>query len=191
MRRRTFIQQSTGAIAGLAAWHHALAQNTTQSSPVPSASVSAALPGALWCGSARMRVFGFNVYDATLWVTPAFKASRYAESAFLLELAYLRSLKGNAIAQRSIVEMRRAPDYPAAREPGWQTAMEAVFPDVKEGDSLMGLHAPNAGARFWLNGAVRPSIADTDFSRLFFGIWLSTSTSEPKLRNALLERATA
>ena len=87
--------------------------------------------------------------------------------------------------------MRRATDYPAAKEANWQNAMEATFPDVKDGDRLTGLHSPKAGARFWFNGTARPSIADADFSRLFVGIWLSTSTSEPKLRGALLARATA
>jgi hypothetical protein len=191
MRRRTFVQHSAASLVGLGGWQHAHAQGPAQNPPLPSATVSAELPGALWCGSARMRVFGFNVYDATLWVTPEFKASRYGESPFVLELAYLRALNGRAVAQRSTVEMRRAADYPAAKEASWQNAMEATFPDVKDGDRLTGLHSPKTGASFWFNGAARPSIADADFSRLFFGIWLSTSTSEPKLRSALLARATA
>ena len=186
MQRRTFVHHTAGSLLSLSAWQHAQAQ----SAPVPSATIAAELPGALWCGNARMRVFGFNVYDATLWVTPEFKASRYAQSAFVLELAYLRSLNGREVAQRSAVEMRRAPDYPAAREASWKAAMEATFPDVKDGDRLTGLHSPEAGARFWFNGTARTPIADPDFSRLFFGIWLSTATSEPKLRAALLARAT-
>jgi Chalcone isomerase-like len=45
------------------------------------------------------------------------------------------------------------------------------------------------GARFWVNGVARAPINDPEFSRLFFGIWLSSATSEPKLRAALLANA--
>jgi hypothetical protein len=34
-------------------------------------------------------------------------------------------------------------------------------------------------------------VPDPEFSRLFFGIWLAETTSEPRLRNALLAGAPA
>jgi hypothetical protein len=34
-------------------------------------------------------------------------------------------------------------------------------------------------------------VADPEFSRLFFGIWLSQATSEPEMRRALLPRPPA
>jgi hypothetical protein len=41
-------------------------------------------------------------------------------------------------------------------------------------------------ARFWLNGQPRGELRDAEFTRLFFGIWLSPRTSQPRLREALL-----
>ena len=70
-------------------------------------------------------------------------------------------------------------------------AMQVSFPDVRSGDRLTGLHNPSRGADFWLNGQARPGVADPEFSRLFFGIWLSQSTSEPEMRRALLPRPPA
>jgi hypothetical protein len=138
-----------------------------------------------------MRFFGFDVYDAALWVAPGFRASRYAQSVLALELSYLRSLKGRSIAERSIEEMRRGATLTAAQEQSWLAAMQAAFPDVQAGDRITGLHQPNIGARFWFNGRLRSSVPDAEFSRLFFGIWLAETTSEPGLRSALLAGAAA
>jgi hypothetical protein len=140
-------------------------------------------------GTARMRYFTFNVYDASLWVAPGFSAARYAQSTFGLQLSYLRSLDGKAIAQRSIAEMRRGSSLTPAQEERWLAAMQTAFPDVKTGDRITGLHQPGVGARFWFNGVARALVPDTEFSRLFFGIWLAESTSEPGLRTALLAKA--
>jgi len=48
---------------------------------------------------------------------------------------------------------------------------------------------PGQGTRFFLNGSLRGEVADADFTRLFFGIWLSPKTSEPRLREQLLAGA--
>jgi hypothetical protein len=50
----------------------------------------------------------------------------------------------------------------------------------------MGVHLPGNGAQLLVNGKASGEIRDTEFARLFFGIWLSPKTSEPKVRAALL-----
>jgi len=65
--------------------------------------------------------------------------------------------------------------------------MTALFPDVRDRDRLTGVQLPGQGARFFFNGTLRGELADAEFARLFFGIWLSPRTSEPALRAALLE----
>jgi hypothetical protein len=150
--------------------------------------VAAALPQSQFAGASTMRFLGMGIYDAKLWTAPGFKAERYAEFALAIELSYLRTLSGSAIAKRSLDEMRRAGPIDAAKEKRWLAAMQEAFPDVKSGDRITGLHTPGVGARFWYNGQLRASIADPEFSRLFFGIWLATSTSQPRLRTELLQR---
>ena len=155
----------------------------------PPAEVRSALNGALLTGQGRLRYFGFSVYDASLWTAPAFRASRYAHHGLILELAYLRELKGRAIAERSLEEIRRAGPLTPTQAQDWLSAMLTAFPDVSAGDRITGLHTPGVGVRFWFNGQPRADIRDPEFSRLFFGIWLAESTSEPQLRGALLARA--
>jgi hypothetical protein len=137
-------------------------------------------------GATRLKFLGLAIYDARLWVAPGFQAPNFAQYGLALELTYLRSLKGNLIAERSLKEMRRAGNVPLATEQRWLAAMQDAFPDVKEGDRITGIHLPTVGARFYFNGQLRATVKDVEFSQQFFGIWLATTTSEPRLRTELL-----
>lgn len=166
----------------------ATASTATSASPVP-AEVLQALPQAEALGQTRLRVWGFQIYDARLWVAPGFRAQRFDQHAAALELTYLRAFAAADIAARSITEMRRSADISAAQAAQWQKDMQRVFPDIKQGDRLLGVHKPGVGASFWFNGKPAGEIADPAFARLFFGIWLSPQTSEPAMRTALLAGA--
>jgi hypothetical protein len=163
--------------------------STVRATPEPT--VSAALQDKQLQGNARLRVWGFEVYDASLWAGPGFDAQRYAQHRFGLELRYLRSFKGRDIAERSIDEMRGIADITPEQATRWLGAMSGLFPDVQRGDRITGVHVPGSGARFYLNGKLRGELADEAFSRLFFGIWLSPKTSQPAMRATLLQSVAA
>ncbi len=185
MRRRTLLQHSL--LLGPSAWAGvATVPVWAQATPTPPPEIATALPLAQAAGKARMRFFGLAIYDIQLWVAPGFQASNYAQHPLALELTYQRTLRGASIAERSLDEMRRAGPLTPDTGQRWLAAMQSAFPDVAEGDRLTGLHTPGVGARFWFNGQPRPGVADPEFSRRFFGIWLAPSTSEPALREALL-----
>jgi hypothetical protein len=187
MRRRSVITAGPLAVAGSVL---GLGAGAGWAQTVAPPEISSELGGAQLAGSSRMRFFGLSIYDARLWVAPGFRAAAYAQHTLALELTYLRSLSGKAIAERSLKEMRRAGTLATDLEQRWLEAMQDAFLDVKEGDRLTGMHLPSVGARFWFNGQPRAIIRDAEFSRLFFGIWLSDATSEPTLRAELLSRAT-
>ncbi len=138
-------------------------------------------------GTARLRYWGFDVYDASLYAAPGFDIQRFQEQGFGLELHYLRRFKGTDIAERSIQEMKGLATISPAQAQRWQSTMAALFPDVEKGDRITGLHMPGRGARFYLNGVLLGDIADDTFSRQFFGIWLSPDTSQPRMRDALIQ----
>ena len=144
------------------------------------------LPGARLAAQARFRYFGFEVYDLRLWAAPGFDPLAYERQPFVLELAYLRALKGAAIAERSIREMKGVGAVNDEQARRWEAAMRRCFPDVASGDRLAGQHLPGEGARFTHNGQPTDAVPDPAFAALFFGIWLSPSTSEPRLRESLL-----
>lgn len=155
------------------------------------APAAAPLAGLRQAGQGTLRFLGFEIYSAQLWVSPGFDASDYTAQPLVLQLAYKRDFTAEAIAGRSIQEMRRVGRFTPAQATRWQQALQAALPEVKAGDQLTGIYQPGAGAVFQMGGQVVGEVKDPEFSRLFFGIWLSPRTSEPALRQALIAAPSA
>jgi hypothetical protein len=165
------------------------AQSTSVSSPNAAYSRPevAGLGGVVPTAPVRLRVWGFEVYDARLWTPRGFRHSQAMQASFALELQYLRKLEGTAIASRSIDEMRRVGSFTDAQAQTWLAAMREMFPNVSAGERITGVNLPGEGAEFWVNGQRVGVVKDVNFARLFFGIWLDERTSEPKMRAQLLQ----
>lgn len=153
--------------------------------------VTQAIHGARSIGQSRLVVYGFSIYDAKLWAADDFTATNYAKESFALELRYLRNFSGTMIAERSLKEMRRLGSISDEKAAQWLDNMKKTFPSVKKGDVLVGIHQPDGTASFVLNGKPIGEMQDAEFTRLFFGIWLSAKTSEPKMRSELIGAASA
>ena len=151
----------------------------------PGATIAQAIPGAQRVGHGRLNWLGLGIYDASLWAAPGLTQLEFDRREFALELSYLRSLRGADIARRSIDEMRRTEGMGPAQAQRWAGQLQALFPDVAAGDRITGVHRPGRGAMFFVNGKPAGEIADAEFSRRFFGIWLAVTTSEPGLRAQL------
>ena len=159
---------------------------TATSQPMPPPEIAAALPTVALQGRGNLRFFGLAVYEARLWAAAGFEVERYEKQPFALELRYARALTGPAIAERSMVEMRRGGSFDDEQARIWQLAMTRAFPDVAPGDRISGLHYPDGTTRFFHNGQPTTVLVDAAFARRFFGIWLASSTSEPGLRRQLI-----
>lgn len=134
-------------------------------------------------GSGSFRRFGFLVYEATLWSGDASTDSPGPPLA--LRLDYRRSISGRDIAEASVREMTRFV-ADAARLDAWGAQMARIFPDVRDGDHLLGVWRPE-GAYFYQGDRLIGSVRDAEFARAFFAIWLDPRSSAPGLRAALLE----
>jgi hypothetical protein len=145
------------------------------------------IPQAQLCGEGRLRWLGIGIYDAKLY-TPkeGFDAERFSAHALALELRYLRTLSGQAIAERSAKEIEKLGFGTPAQRATWLQSMRDLFPDVAAGKVLTGIHLPGKGAQFFANGKLLGSIGDAEFARAFFAIWLDERTTAPQLRQALL-----
>lgn len=144
------------------------------------------LPGSRLMGEAGLRYWGLRIYHARLWTLPTQQPEQVLDQPLVLELEYLRDLKGRAIAERSLSEMMRAGPVPEQQAQQWLAHMQRIFPDVKNGDRLTGQHHPGQGVSFGFNGQPIGRVDDPAFARRFLGIWLAPSTSQPDLRAALL-----
>jgi hypothetical protein len=160
----------------------------TQAQPLELQSV---LPSATLSGHYRFTSLGFQIYEARLWVAPGFKGDEYERHAFALELTYLRNFGNEAISKRSLKEMQRLHGFPMEKLASWQQALRGAFPDVHKGDRITGIYRPDKGTVFLTNGRETGMISDAAFGPLFFGIWLSAQSPEPRMRAALLALAAA
>lgn len=149
-------------------------------------------------GSGEMRWLGFELYRATLWVAtervqqemPAAEGVQQATavldvSPHALVLQYRRAIKASRLVQVSLDEMRQL-GIAEADLRRWEGDLQRVFRDVAVGDSITGVHHPGVGARFFHGGEPTGEIADPNFARAFFAIWLDPRTSAPRLRESLL-----
>ncbi len=189
-QRRALLQGAAGLALGTFATLTTLtgpARAQDAAAAVPP-EVAAAIPGARQQGGDMFRYFGFRVYDIRLWVGERAVDDNWTDRPLALVLNYQRKLVGEQIAERSLKEMQGLADIAPADAQRWLQAMKQLFPDVDKGDRLTGLLLPGRGARFFLNGQLRGEVAEPEFARLFFGIWLAPGSSEPELRNALLGR---
>ncbi len=173
-------------VASCALFYWATAVFASQKAVTQPVEVASYINDARSIGSARLRVLGFQIYDARLWAEADFQAAAYDERRFALEISYLRSFDNNAVADRSMQEMRKLGKLSEAQQAQWLAQMRAIFPDIVKGDRLIGIHKPGVGAAFSFNGKPIGEIQDAEFARLFFGIWLSPQTSAPEMRRGLL-----
>ena len=138
-------------------------------------------------GSGDMTWFGFSLYRATLWVAGQSDGALREDVPLALRLEYRRDIPGARIVDASVGEMQRL-GVDAARLLVWEGEMRRLFPDVRKGDAITGIFLPGRGARFFLGGQPLGEVADADFARSFFAIWLDPRTRAPALRAALLRQ---
>lgn len=184
--RRTMTAALAGVITG-ALTSAALATMPSASMPsAPPDHVRRYIDDARSLGTGRLTWFGLHVYDAQLFVPREFDPARPSAQPFALELQYARDLDGRAIAERSRDEIARLKLGTEAQRARWLTEMAALFPDVKAGQRLAGIYRPGGATRFYVDGRYLGEIADPEFGRAFFAIWLDPRTSAPQLRASLL-----
>lgn len=156
----------------------------TQAQALPGALRGDGAAAAAWqeWGSGEMRWFGLALYDATLYVA----GKEVAQAPLALHLRYRRDIGRERLVQASVDEMRRLGADPAQLK-RWEAELARVFPDVASGDSITGVRLPGRGVRFLHNDMARGEIADPDFGRWFFAIWLDAKSYSPALRERLLQ----
>ncbi len=137
-------------------------------------------------GQARLTVLFFKIYDATLYAP---KGQYRADQPFVLTLRYLREFEGEKIAQRTVDEMRKQGFSNEAKLVLWLRAMNALFPDVGPGVELSAVRLASGATDFYRGDQRIGQVADPEFGRQFFAIWLGEKTSEPAMRRQLLKLA--
>ena len=140
-------------------------------------------PGLQLAGKGRLRWLGLLIYDASLW---ARGANWDAGQDFALDIRYARDIKATRLIGTTVDEMRRLGVVDERKIAQWTEQMARVFPDVSKGQHLTGVNRAGIGADFYYQGKFAGAIADPEFARAFFAIWLDPRTREPGLRKSLI-----
>jgi len=140
------------------------------------------LSGAELVGEGRLRIMVWDIYDARLWS----KNGVYdVKLPFLLELSYLRPIKGHEIADKSAEEIRRQGLKDEIKIAAWHRQLRRIMPNVEKGVTLSGFANAEKHTVFFRDGVEIGRIEDPDFTKYFFDIWLGPQTSHPRLRAQL------
>lgn len=133
-------------------------------------------------GSGEYRRFGFHIYDIKMWAKTHTHQPPYA-----LQITYFMNIKASRIVDASISEMRNLElGVNESRLKIWEKQLSDVFPNVKDQDTITGVHLGNS-AEFYLNDSLLGRLEDKQLVDSFFAIWLSEKTSRPKLRKKLMQ----
>ena len=145
--------------------------------------VSGHVPAAAISGSGKGTRLVFHAYDAALYAP---EGVYDANKPFALKLTYRMNFRGTDIADESVRQMRHLGMNDERALTQWHERMAKIFPDVKPGDSLTGVHLANGQTFFCRAGHEIGRVKDKAFGRYFFGIWLDSRSEDPALRDSLL-----
>ena len=113
-----------------------------------------ALPQARLVGQGELRWFGLSIYTAILWSE---QNPFDTQHPFALQLTYHRHISRERFVNTSIEEIKRlfGQRFTADKLREWETLMSQAFPDVDDGDQLIGIFIPYQGCRFYDKNGLR------------------------------------
>jgi hypothetical protein len=141
------------------------------------------IPDAQMVATSRLTVFLFDVYDASFYTA---EGKREVTLPYALKLAYLRDIKGEKIADQSAEEIRHQAIVDEVTLADWHSQMRKIFPNVKKGDNITGIHKDATTCTFYKNDYLIGQMHNKQFCNAFFDIWFGEKTTQPALRNKLI-----
>jgi hypothetical protein len=136
-------------------------------------------------GQGTLKVLFFEVYDIRLLADS--KPFSW-KNKFQLEFEYKREVKKETVIESSIKEMRRQSSFLDKDINKWQEYLEISIKPVQEGSQATIEWNPRGTITFQNEGAKSVTIKDESFARSYINIWLGEETSQPNLRNQLLNK---
>jgi hypothetical protein len=131
----------------------------------------------------------FKVYVAALYVeTPSKDGAAVVASSEVkrMRLSILRSLKGSQVSEAISEGFERNSKDQMPRLRDRLKKLEAMIPDVKEGDEIVFDAVPDKGVHVSVRGTDRGTIEGRDFADALFSVWLGPNPVDEELKKALL-----
>ena len=136
-------------------------------------------------GQGTLKVLFFEVYDIRLLSD---SRSFSWENKFQLEFEYRRTITKERVIDSSLKELKRQQNVTEQNLEEWKTYLEAAIQPLQEGSKTTIQWNPQGTITFQNEGVKSVTIKDESFARSYINIWLGEETSQPNLRNQLLNK---
>jgi hypothetical protein len=157
-------------------WHPSLFANPIE----PTHITELHLPNFFHLGHGTFTKFGFEIYQAHLYVDEVKETKKFA-----IILNYSRKIEKEALLKATVEQLERL-GYSSKKTEDWKNQLEKIYPNINKGDHLTAIFNPSNGTTFLYGDKVIGNVNSSEFAEAFFGIWLSPKTSAPELRSKLL-----
>lgn len=134
-------------------------------------------------GAATLHWFGLHVYDVALY---AGEHPYTTNGTAALSIRYNIAVKRRKLLDTTLQELRRLGKGDDAQREKWIKQLEAVWLDLKSGDSLTAFRKGDGPTKFFFGDRLLGEISDPAFGPAFFAIWLDANCAYPKVRDGLL-----
>lgn len=136
-------------------------------------------------GQTTFSVLFWDIYTSKLQTSTGRYPLQDNAQSLLYQIEYLADISSKDLIQRTVEQWQHL-GVPEETYQPFVPELAQLWPDIRDGDSLALLVRQQRSA-FYFNGNYIGDIANTEFSGLFLDIWLSEKTSQPKLRQELLQ----
>ena len=104
------------------------------------------------------------------------------------EFEYRRAITKERVIDSSLKELKRQQNVTEQNLEEWKTYLEEVIQPLQEGSKATIEWNPQGTITFQNEGVKSVTIKDESFARSYINIWLGEETSQPNLRNQLLNK---
>jgi hypothetical protein len=136
-------------------------------------------------GRAKFSVLFWDIYNSTLYTHSGSYLHELPPKLFMFKVEYLKDISTDDLLERTIDQWQHL-DIPESQYTPYISQLKNIWPNITAGDSLTML-VENNKSIFYFNNVKVGVISEQGFSKLFLDIWLSSQTSQPKLRAQLLK----
>ena len=133
-------------------------------------------------GGGKLKKLFMSVYEASFWSD----SGDWKKAPYALSITYAMNFSAQELADRTLTEMQNVSDKPEDVLKSYTDQLAKLWPNVASGDRITAVALSNGRTAFYHNGHALGTISDPAFTPVFFGVWLSSKTSEPELRQQLL-----
>lgn len=133
-------------------------------------------------GQAKFSILFFDIYQSRLLTKN--ENFNQKNKPYIFEITYLKDITNKDLVERTVEQWQHL-SIDKSEYQKYIPQLLSLWPNITASDKLA-LVVYDEKSVFYYNNRLLGEISDSEFGDLFIDIWLSSQTSQPKLRQQLL-----